>query len=123
MYFIPIQSVGKGPYLIEDWMNEKYYQGEVTIQPYYTTITNVYEYKSGFEKIPNQIQLPSFSLTFYKRIPTIVPKLYQRMLNQILQTIIGDNTFTYEIFEPELLYYSWHENKLKNNLFFIKHTK
>ena len=42
---------------------------------------------------------------------------------QILQKLIGDPTFTYPIFEPEELHYLLQDNKLKNNMFPIKHVK
>ena len=132
MYFTPILStdVKKGPYFIVEnhyWIQttKKYYRGEISppYQPYYTTLTNVYEYIDGFEKIPNLIQLETASLTFFKYIPTILPKLKQRMLNQILQKITGDPTFTYSILEPDVLHYSLHEHQFKNNLFPIKMNK
>jgi hypothetical protein len=83
----------------------------------------VYYYNKGWIKLPNRIQLETPSLTFFKCIPTIVPKLRQRMLNQILRKITGDETFSYDIFEPEVLHYQWKENTLNNLLFPVKHVK
>ena len=132
MYFTPIllSDVKKGPYFIIEnryWMNDTklYYFGFISppYLPHYTTLTNVYEYNKEFIEIPNKIQLETASLTFFKLVPTILPKLRQRMLDQILRKITGDETFTYSIFEPEILHYSLHGNTLMNNLFPIKHTK
>jgi hypothetical protein len=56
-------------------------------------------------------------------VPTILPKLKQRMLDQILQNITGDTTFTYPIFESDELHYFLQDNTFKNNMFPIKHVK
>jgi len=131
MYFTPLllSDVKKGPYLIvynNYRINDSihYYFAEVSppYQPFYTTLDHVYDCKT-FTTIPNKIQFETPFLTFFKCIPTILPKLKQRMLHQILRNITGDETFSYFIFEPEELYYSWHENTLKNILFPIKHIK
>ena len=132
MYFTPLlhSEVKKGPYFIVEnryWLNgsKLYYFGEIAppYLPYYTTLTNVYKFKDEFIEIPNKIQLETASLTFFKLVPTVLPKLRQRMLHQILRKITGDETFTYYIFEPELFHYTLHENELVNNLYPIKHVK
>ena len=131
MYFTPLllSDAKKGPYLIvynnyrtNDTLH--YYFAELAppYQPYYTTLDHVYDCKTC-TPIPNKIQFETPFLTLFKCIPTILPKLKQRMLHQILRKITGDETFSYFIFEPEELYYSWHENKLNNILFPIKHVK
>jgi hypothetical protein len=131
MYFTPllISDVKKGPYLIIEnryWLqNSKvYYFGEFIPPhlPQYTTL-NAYYYNKGWIKLPNLIQLETPSLTFFKCIPTIVPKLRQRMLNQILRKITGDESFSYSIFEPEELHYQWKDEKLTNILFPVPHVK
>ena len=132
MYFTPIliTNLEKGPYFIVEnhyWCNEvkMYYIAELAPPhpPRYTTLTNVYEYMNLIKKIPNQIQLETASLCFFKMVPTILPKLKQRMLDQILQNITGDTTFTYPIFESDELHYFLQDNKFKNNMFPIKHVK
>jgi tRNA U38,U39,U40 pseudouridine synthase TruA len=132
MYFTPIliTDLKKGPYFIVEnhyWCNDvkMYYIAEISSphSPRYTTLTNVYEYMNPIKKIKNQIQLETASLCFFKMVPTILPKLKQRMLDQILQNITGDTTFTYPIFEPDELHYFLKDNKLKNNMFPIKHVK
>jgi len=132
MYFTPVLSIDlkKGPYFIVEnhyWCNDikMYYFAEITPPhtPRYTTLSNVYEYNGTFTKIPNKIQLESASLSFFKMVPVVLPKLRQRMLNQILQKITGDNTFTYSIFEHDDYHYFLHENNLINNLFPIKLVK
>ena len=132
MYFTPLllSEVKKGPYLIIEnryWLqNSKlYYFGELLPPhpPQYTSLIDIYYYNKGWIKIPNRIQLETASLTFFKCIPTIVPKLRQRMLNQILRKITGDETFSYSIFEPEELHYQWKNDKLTNILFPVHHVK
>jgi hypothetical protein len=113
MYFIPVLSPDikmKEPYLIIErvyWLSNcpsRYYHAEVS-KPYqgYTILSKVYEYntrKNKFEPLLNKIQLHSPSLTFFKAIPMIIPKLYQRMFHHIIRKIIGDECFTYFIFIP-----------------------
>ena len=129
MYFTPLllSEVKKGPYLIvhnkyQTMDSIDYYFAEITspYQSHYTTLDQVYDCKKGM--IPNKIQLQTPFLTFFKCIPTILPKLKQRMLHQILRKITGDETFTYVAFEP-VLHYSWDNNTLTNTLFPIKHVK
>jgi hypothetical protein len=129
MYFTPLllSEVKKGPYLIvhNNYQTKdtiQYYLAEITppFQPPYTTLDHVYDYKTG-KAIPNKIQVETYYLTFFKCIPSVLPKLQQRMLHQLLRKITGDETFTYLAFEP-IIYYTW-ENGLKNNLFPIKHVK
>jgi hypothetical protein len=129
MYFTPLllSEVKKGPYLIvhNNYQTKdtiQYYLAEITppFQPPYTTLDHVYDYKTG-KTIPNKIQVETYYLTFFKCIPSVLPKLQQRMLHQLLRKITGDETFTYLAFEP-IIYYTW-ENGLKNNLFPIKHVK
>jgi hypothetical protein len=131
MYFTPIliTDLKKGPYFIVEnhyWCNDvkMYYIAEIAPihAPRYTTLMNVYEC-NPFQKISNQIQLETASLCFFKMVPTILPKLKQRMLNQILQKITGDPTFTYDMFEPNNLHYFLQDNKFKNNMFPVKHIK
>jgi hypothetical protein len=109
MYFVPIlyPDLKKGPYFI---VHNKYslndvhkcYFAEIVplYQPKYTTLDNVYEWKT-FTKIPNKIQLETVFLTFFKIVPTILPKIRQRMLHQILRNLIGDESFSYYIFETD----------------------
>ena len=130
MYFIPLllSEVKKGPYLIvhNNYQSKdtiQYYLAEVTppFQPPYTTLDHVYDYKTG-TVIPNKIQVETYYLSFFKCIPSVLPKLRQRLLHQLLRKITGDESFTYLAFEPTIIYYTW-ENGLKNNLFPIKHVK
>ncbi len=109
MYFIPVlyPDLKKGPYFIiynKYSLNDvhKCYFGEIVplYQPNYTTLDNVYEWKT-FTKILNKIQLETVFLTFFKIVPTILPKLRQRMLHQILRNLIGDESFSYYIFETD----------------------
>jgi len=129
MYFIPLllSEVKKGPYLIvhNNYQTKdtiQYYLAEVTqpFQPPYTTLDHVYDYKMG-TTIPNKIQVETYYLSFFKCIPSVLPKLRQRLLHQLLRKITGDETFTYLAFEPTIIYYTW-ENGLKNNLYPIKHV-